>query len=272
MIAADYKNFAGQKISFCSKNRTIPPTNTNLQRALGSDNVILLDEIRKIGQKRGIDTFLVGGAVRDTLISKKARDLDIMVNGDALEFSRIMREENPKLFKSIFLKKAVGRSVVWTDKMTLDIVPMSQDGHYSCGEHEIRKALRENAQHRDYTINSMFIRLGDDGTGRIKLKLIDGVGGKADLKKNVLRVTNKDNFRGNHVNSLRGIRLVKKYGMKREPETFESMKQCFAQGCKKDIVYIFRSIKEYARIFSLSKNPVDMYRTMKKYNVFKIFG
>lgn len=262
---------SGCSVSFCAKNRLITPTNTNLQKSLGEENIKLLDGIRKVGKEHGLDTYLVGGAVRDSLLSKRARDLDVMVNGNALEFSKMLKAERPDLAKRIFLKPSVGRAVVQTKDMLIDVVPLCQDGISRTDKSGLKKALLKNTQHRDYTVNAMFIHLGEDNNGKIKLKLIDKVGGKRDLRENVLKGVNLDNFESNHVQSMRGIRFIKKYDMKADADTLDTLKHCFEKSGKRNLGYYIRFVREFKRIFSLSKNPVSTLKTLKKYNFFKMF-
>ena len=150
------------RVSFTGSNKLISPTNANLQNSLGAENIALLNKIRLIGKANGQETYLVGGAVRDCLLGKKPSDLDVMINGDALEFPKTLMREDGKTFKKIHLKNLVKRSVVYTDKMSIDIVPLKEDGSRVIDGVALKKALAENAKHRDYTVNTMFIQLGED--------------------------------------------------------------------------------------------------------------
>lgn len=248
------------------KFKTITPTNLNLQEALGERNIYILNQIKKISDSEGTQVFLFGGAVRDCLLGQKANDLDIAVNGNALEFCKILKNKFPEIFSRIFLKHSVKRAVAYTEDMHIDIVPLDKEGKKAENRQQIRRTLIEKAKEADFTVNSMMIELKENEFGMLKLKLIDFLGGVKDLREGILKRAHT----GSPSNTIRGLRIKKTHGMKINTETNNAMKNATK-------IYRIRSIPEYIRtmksMFKLLKalSFSEILQLSSKYNIFKPF-
>ena len=69
--------------NFSSKMSNITPILTN--NPLHTD---ILQTAGKLGAKLDIPTFIVGGFVRDRLMNRLTTDIDIMVEGDGVDFAK----------------------------------------------------------------------------------------------------------------------------------------------------------------------------------------
>ncbi|HNS32552.1 MAG TPA: tRNA nucleotidyltransferase, partial [bacterium] len=48
----------------------------------------VLDKMRKFAERKNIPVFLVGGYIRDRMLRKKSKDIDVVMEYDALSFAR----------------------------------------------------------------------------------------------------------------------------------------------------------------------------------------
>ena len=238
-------NFEGRKVP---KNKLISPTNLNLQSVLGEKNIKIIKEIKRIADDSNTDVYLFGGIVRDCLLGRKINDIDIVINGDAIEFSKRMCEDKKGIFKGLFVKPKVKRAVVYTKGMNIDVVPLKKDGTKAIGKDELRKAAIEKAHDSDFTVNSMLIHVGEDKFKNLKLKLLDYKNSKKDLKDNLLRIIDKDSFCENPIQGFRGRRFQIQYGMKTEYNTKDCIKECMKHPHKKENWYYYRLLRENWRI------------------------
>ena len=80
---------------------------TNIKELLNNNrNVKLLKHAGSLGDQLSISTYLVGGYVRDLLLGKKTKDIDIMVDKDSLSYAKELSKKL-KVNKTIeFEKKA----------------------------------------------------------------------------------------------------------------------------------------------------------------------
>ena len=255
-------------LCFKGKNKLVSPTNLSLQASIGEENLELLDSIRRMAKDKEI--YLFGGGVRDCLLGKTPHDLDILVNGDALEFTQQLNRENPELFIGYKLKPEVKRAVVKTKKMSIDVNPLVKGGGLARNKDEIRKAIETKSKSCDFTMNSMIIRIGEDKEGRLKLKLFDKLGVKKDLKNNILRGISNDAFEQNPVNVLRALRFKMKYGMKITPETEEILMKNAKAPVNKGNHYYYRLYRELNRMFRESKNKFECFGLAVKHRIFSM--
>jgi tRNA nucleotidyltransferase/poly(A) polymerase len=154
----------------------------------------VLDRLRVAG----IRAHVVGGALRDLVLGRPLRDVDIVVEGAlaaaarALPGAKAIGGERPLL---IFAERA--------DRVRIEISALRG------GAHELEGDLRL----RDFTINALAL---DAATGAC----IDPLGGRADLAARRLRTPDPARaFRDDPVRVLRGVRLAAEHALAVEPAT-----------------------------------------------------
>lgn len=139
--------------------------------------------------------YLVGGAVRDTLLGRATRDHDWLVVEPRLEAERAATLLGGHAF---VLDKTRDHWRVVAAGTTRDYAPLGD--------------LERNLRARDYTVNAVAADLS--GT------LTDPTGGLGDLKMRRLRMVSGDNLRADPVRGLRGVRLAAtlRFGLERSTE------------------------------------------------------
>src|SRR5919106_312628 len=154
----------------------------------------LADELRRLERLRPLfeavgalgdradGVYLVGGTVRDILLGEESFDVDIAVEGDAIEFARSLAEA---LGGRVTPHTKFGTAVVqYEDGGRVDVVTTRTEFYDSPGALPTveRAGLREDLFRRDFTINAMAVSLKQADFGR----LVDPFGGRADLEARVL--------------------------------------------------------------------------------------
>jgi hypothetical protein len=140
-------------------------------------------------------TYLVGGAVRDTLLGKTPKDRDYVVIGGTAEELLAMQYEQVGMGFPVFLHPVTG------EEYALARREKKVGAGYTGFEFETSRdvLLIEDLERRDFTMNSM--AMDDDGT------VVDPFNGQQDLKDRVLRHTS--NAFGE--DPLRVVRLARFY-------------------------------------------------------------
>lgn len=258
-------------LSFLGKNKLIKPTSTNIKNSLGKKNVEILNDIRIAAKKDGRETYLFGGGVRDCLLGKKIRDLDIMVNGDALSFADGLNKNHPDKYPKVILKPSVKRAAIYTNEGTkIDIVPISKNGEFLNGKKALSDGLSENVKRREYSINTPIIELGEYKTGKPKFNFIDKLHGRKDIKNNILRVVNKDFFMSNPIHALRGLRFKLKYGMSVDKKTGILIKELLNKQESKQQDTPIKAVCELYKMLKDAKSKFKAIATIIKTKSYKL--
>jgi len=165
--------------------------------------------------KNGFQAYVVGGCVRDLVLSEveglnlKPQDWDITTNAKPGEIQ--------KLFKKSFYENKFGTVTVITNSKdetlkTIEITPFRLEGKYTDKRHpdEIRwaRTLREDLSRRDFTVNAMAIQSQKSKVKSQKFIVIDLFNGQDDLKYRIIRTVGKANERFNE-DALRMLRAVR---------------------------------------------------------------
>jgi putative nucleotidyltransferase with HDIG domain len=165
----------------------------------------------------GHEALWAGGCVRDELLKLVPKDYDVATSARP--------EEVQALFdRTVAVGAAFGVvEVLGRGRLNIQVATFRSDGAYIDGRHPesvVYSTAEEDAQRRDFTINGMFF---DPLGGR----LIDYVGGQADLQAKLLRAIGDpaERFREDRLRILRGVRLAARFGLEIEPGTAAAMRR-----------------------------------------------
>lgn len=182
--------------------------------------------IAAVSQRHGIPVYLVGGFVRDLLLDRENRDLDLVVEGDGLGFAALLAEELGGRVRThpVFLTAVV----VDPEGFHIDIATARSEFYRTpAALPEVQtSALRQDLFRRDFTINTLAIRLGP---GTVP-ELIDYFGGRHDLKEKTLRVLHSLSFIDDPTRVLRAVRLELRLGFRISSETLRLVEVALDEG------------------------------------------
>jgi poly(A) polymerase len=166
-------------------------------------------------QRAGFEAYLVGGCVRDLLLGQDPADYDVTTNAKPDEVLRLFPG-------SIAVGAQFGVVLVSSDRASVEVATFREDIGYSDGRHpdEVRYASRpeDDVSRRDFTINGLLMR-HDSG------KVLDFVGGQADLKAGLVRAIGapERRFREDKLRMLRAVRFAARFGYAIEPVTLAAI-------------------------------------------------
>lgn len=194
---------------------------------------------------KGYEIYVVGGAVRDILMSKNVGDWDFTTNATPEEILEVIPDG---FYDNDF--GTVGLSVDGEEN-PFEITTYRTEEGYSDSRHPDKiswgKTLEEDMSRRDFTINSMAIDKDS--------KLIDLYNGQNDIQKKVIRAVGDANqrFSEDALRMMRAVRIASEIGFTIEETTFEAI--------KKNSILINKIAKERVRdeLFKLlsSKFPYE---------------
>ncbi len=153
--------------------------------------------------------YLVGGYVRDTTIGIEHRDIDIVVEGDAIKAAK---ELNTKLKGHLDIHKKFGTASIITKQMRIDLASARVEKYASPAKlpHVYPSAINEDLNRRDFTMNAMAMSISNENFGEI----FDPFNGMEDIKKGTIRVLHKKSFNDDPTRIIRALRYKNRFGFK----------------------------------------------------------
>ncbi|MBC7229557.1 MAG: CBS domain-containing protein [Actinobacteria bacterium] len=186
-----------------------------MRRSLPGDVQGLLHTLSRVAEDEGFEAYLVGGVVRDLLLGYPNLDLDVVVEGDGIDFARLLaralkaRVRSHRKFGTAVVILPTGRRIDVATARTefyerpaaLPTVEMS--------------SIRQDLYRRDFTINTMAVALSGDRFG----ELLDYFGGLRDLERRQVRILHNLSFVEDPTRIFRAVRFEQRYGFRLERQT-----------------------------------------------------
>ena len=166
-------------------------------------------------RRHGHESLFAGGWVRDRLLGRPADDIDIATSAHPDEVLALFPN-------SIAIGARFGVVQARAYGCSFDVTTFRTEGPYLDGRHPssvVFTDAKQDALRRDFTVNGLFY---DPVAGR----LIDYVGGRADLRSRILRAIGSApaRFDEDRLRMLRAVRLACKLGFQIEPATWSAVR------------------------------------------------
>ncbi len=204
----------------------LPPAALSRLRSLPAALSSRIETIAAVSRESGVPAFLVGGFVRDLLLARDDRDLDVVVEGDGIAFAQRLAAAVGGRVKvhGNFLTA----TVVDPEGFPIDVATARREVYRTpAALPEVEAStLEEDLYRRDVTVNTLALRLGPEPG----YELIDPFGGVRDLEAKTLRVLHADSFRDDPTRILRAVRLEQRLGFRIAPETLALIAEALADG------------------------------------------
>lgn len=223
-----------------------------LKEEMSNDIYDILLACSKIANQYDYKIYLIGGVVRDLLLNRTIFDVDITVEGDAINFCHKLSEN--KLCKIIQVQNDLKTAKVnFNNKIEVDFASTRQEFYPRRGHLPVVArlgcTLEEDVYRRDFTVNSLAISLNQENFGDI----IDYVNGLNDIDKKLLRILHDNSFNEDPSRIIRGVKFATRFNFNREEKTKNLQEEYQNHNLHKDISWS-RIKSELRQTFSLN-NP-----------------
>ncbi|MCM8790870.1 MAG: CBS domain-containing protein [Candidatus Omnitrophica bacterium] len=188
----------------------------------------ILRLLKKIGREAnlcGYGAFVVGGLVRDLILGVKNLDLDIVVEGDAIELGGRLAK---LLGASIVIHRKFGTcSLVTKDRLKIDLATARKEIYEKPAALPTVEfsSLKDDLIRRDFTINAMAVSINKASFGQ----LIDFFGGRRDLAHGCIKVMHDGSFIDDPTRIFRAVRFESRFGFTIDGHTEELIKNALEQ-------------------------------------------
>jgi poly(A) polymerase len=210
--------------------------------------------VSQCATEHGLDAYVIGGFVRDLVMERPSKDIDILVLGDGPEFAeavaKILRVKKVSVFKNF------GTAHFRYKDLDVEFVGARKESYSRDSRKPITEkgTLQDDQNRRDFTINTLALKLNTESFG----ELVDPFGGVLDIEKGIIRTPLEPEitFSDDPLRMLRAIRFATQLDFKIAGPSLEAIQK---QPERIAIVSMERISTELNKIMSSEKPSRGFY-------------
>ena len=235
------------------------------KKILESIKLDVFEIISNEADKLKLETYVVGGYVRDLILNKKLKkDIDIMCVGSGIDLAiQVQKRINPNIKVNIF--KRYGTAMINYENYQIEFVGSRRESYSKDSRNPNVEygSFIDDMLRRDFTINTLAVSLNKENYG----ELVDTFNGINDIDRKVI-VTPKNpdkTFSDDPLRMLRAVRFSSQLGFNIDDNTRKSIKE-YSQ--RLEILSPERIADEVNKIL-MSNNPSVGFIELEKLNLLK---
>jgi poly(A) polymerase len=205
--------------------------------------------VAQIVREQNLKAYVIGGWVRDLMLERPCKDIDIVVVGNGLNLANACAEK--LRVKKVSLFKTYGTAQFKYKDLDIEFVGARKESYSSDSRKPSVEAgtLRDDQLRRDFTINALALSLNPENFGQ----LVDPFNGLTDLQKGIIRtpLDPATTYSDDPLRMMRAIRFATQLGFKIEAESLQAI---FDQAHRLEIISKERIVDELNKII-LSNEP-----------------
>lgn len=214
--------------------------------------------ISEVASEMEVDAYVIGGWVRDLLLGRPSKDIDIVVVGSGIELASMVAQKMPgkqqlKVFSNF------GTAMLRWHGWEVEFVGARRESYRSNSRKPIVEdgTLQEDMLRRDFTINAMAISLSKKDFGQ----LTDPFGGRDHLEQKLIKTPTDPylTFSDDPLRMMRAIRFATQLDFDIEDQAFEAIRD---NASRLTIVSVERIMDEFNKIM-LSPQPGKGIRMLR---------
>lgn len=212
-----------------------------------------LIHIGRIADQLGIEVYVVGGYVRDKILGKDVKDIDVVVIGDGIDFAKQIAATLDR--KEIVTYEKFGTAMLPINDNKIEFVTAREESYErSSRKPRVKKAsLESDLSRRDFTINALAASINKEHLGM----LLDPFNGIQDLLDKILRtpLDPEKTFDDDPLRMMRAIRFASQLYFKIDAKVFNAI-QLMAP--RISIVSMERVSDEFFKILASPKPSIGL--------------
>jgi len=174
---------------------------------------LLLTKLSSFLAEQDIQSYVVGGFVRDVLLGRNTADIDIAVTADALEIAPKVATALGGRYVPLDRINRVGRVILANKEES------STKEQWKLDLSTVKSTIEEDLAQRDFTIDAIAVDLSQLTKDYTDVPLIDPFNGWNDLHQGTIRAVTKAAFESDAARLLRAVRLAAELGFSIDKDT-----------------------------------------------------
>ncbi len=191
---------------------------------INKDEIAILKQIGEAAKELGFPAYIVGGYVRDRLLARPSKDMDIVCVGSGIQLAEALAN---RLFPRprVVTYSRFGTAMLRHEGMEIEFVGARRESY----RHDSRNptveegTLEDDQNRRDFTINALAVSLNDADFGQI----IDPFNGLRHLEDKILQTPLEagQTFSDDPLRMMRAVRFSTQLGFRIEEKTFNAISE-----------------------------------------------
>ena len=178
--------------------------------------------ISEVGASENTPVYVIGGFVRDALLNRQSKDIDVVAVGSGIEIAeKVALKLGPKVKVSVF--KNFGTAMVRYKDYEIEFVGARRESYREDSRKPIVEdgTLEDDQKRRDFTINALAFSLNKEDFGT----LLDPFEGEKDLNDKIIRtpLAPDQTFSDDPLRMFRAVRFSAQLNFKIEDKTYQSI-------------------------------------------------
>ncbi|MEN9297368.1 MAG: hypothetical protein RJA42_1637 [Bacteroidota bacterium] len=184
----------------------------------------IFSKIGLAADRLGVDSYVIGGYVRDAILGRECKDIDVVCIGSGIDLALEVAKEFDLPEHAVSVFKNFGTAMIKVDDWDLEFVGARKESYNRDSRKPVVEegSLEDDQNRRDFTINALAVQLNKVHWG----KLLDPFNGLSDLKAKIIRTPLAPGitFSDDPLRMMRAVRFAAQLGFDIYPETFEALK------------------------------------------------
>tara|TARA_Y100001970_G_scaffold61778_1_gene78884 strand:- start:12874 stop:14289 length:1416 start_codon:yes stop_codon:yes gene_type:complete len=223
----------------------------------------IINLISNYSNEENVEIYLVGGFVRDLILERQSKDIDVLVIGNGIDFALGFAK---KVNGKIHVFKKYGTAMLNTKGCDIEFVGSRKESYSSYSRNPAIEigTLQDDLSRRDFTINTLAISLNKKNFGKV-IDLFDGI---TDLKRKIIKtpLDPQVTFHDDPLRMFRAARFASQLDFKIDKQNIDFIKK------EKDRIEIISKERiniELNKIL-MSKNPSIGFKALNDAGLLRI--